>query len=124
VTTLAGLWLHFLRLSIDASSTIQPSTINHFKPATGHRRELAIDNLSEKKEPRPQITRHHSRNDIMASIDTAAIDAERAKCGFIYRESVTTGLKIEMELKRLMISTQSEFQQIDVIETYFGKVRL
>lgn len=54
---------------------------------------------------------------------TAAIEAERAKSLFIYREEVAPGLRIEMDLKRLFVSTQSEFQQVEVAETYFGKVR-
>jgi thermospermine synthase len=50
-----------------------------------------------------------------------AIAAERGKVGFQFREELAPGLIIEMELKKILYSTQSEFQQIDVIETYFGK---
>jgi thermospermine synthase len=50
-----------------------------------------------------------------------AIAAERAKAGFQFREEMAPGLIVEMELKKILYSSQSEFQQIDVIETYFGK---
>uniref|UniRef100_A0A6U3Q668 thermospermine synthase n=1 Tax=Ditylum brightwellii TaxID=49249 RepID=A0A6U3Q668_9STRA len=51
----------------------------------------------------------------------SAIEAERAKCGFLFTEDVAPGLKIEVDLKRIFCSTQSQYQKIDVIETYFGK---
>jgi hypothetical protein len=31
-------------------------------------------------------------------------------------------LRSEMDLKQIFVSTQSEFQKIEVIDTYFGKV--
>jgi spermidine synthase len=52
----------------------------------------------------------------------AAIEAERAKSLFCFREDIAPGLRLEMELKNIFVSTQSEFQQVEVIETYFGKV--
>jgi thermospermine synthase len=50
-----------------------------------------------------------------------AIDAQRAKVAFQFREEQAPGLVTEMLLKRIFHSTKSQFQQIDVIETYFGK---
>jgi hypothetical protein len=52
----------------------------------------------------------------------AAIEAERAKSLFCFREDIAPGLRLEMELKKIFVSTQSEFQQVEVVETYFGKV--
>lgn len=50
-----------------------------------------------------------------------AIDAQRAKAGFWYSEDVAPGLKCSMVLKDMLHSTSSEYQKIDVIETYFGR---
>ena len=51
----------------------------------------------------------------------SGIEAQRAKTAFIFREEIAPGLLLEMPLKRIFVSTQSEFQEVDVIETYFGK---
>lgn len=51
----------------------------------------------------------------------AAIEVQRAKAGFNFREDMAPGLVLEMDLKRIILSTQSPYQQIDVIETIFGK---
>ena len=53
----------------------------------------------------------------------AAIEAERAKASFVFREDVAPGLRLEMDLRQIFFAGVSEFQQIEVIETYFGKVR-
>jgi spermidine synthase len=53
--------------------------------------------------------------------DRSAIEIERAKSGFLYKEDVAPGLTMEMELKRILISTSSPYQKVDVVETYFGK---
>jgi hypothetical protein len=53
----------------------------------------------------------------------AAIEAERAKSTIWFREDMAPGLISEMELKNIFVSTHSEFQQVEVIDTYFGKVR-
>lgn len=50
------------------------------------------------------------------------IEAQRAKAMMVYRENVAAGLAVEVELKRILASTESEYQKIDVLETYFGKV--
>jgi hypothetical protein len=52
----------------------------------------------------------------------AIIEAERAKSMFCFREEIAPGLRMEMELKNIFVSTHSEFQKVEVIETYFGKV--
>jgi spermidine synthase len=49
------------------------------------------------------------------------IDEQRAKAGFVFREDQGPGFTLEMTLKKIYHSTNSEFQQIDVIDTYFGK---
>lgn len=54
--------------------------------------------------------------------NNAAIMAERAKSLFCFREDIAPGLRSEMDLKQIFVSTQSEFQKIEVIDTYFGKV--
>jgi hypothetical protein len=51
------------------------------------------------------------------------IEAQRAKAMLIYRENIAPGLSVEMDLHRVLASTTSEFQKIDVLDTYFGKVR-
>lgn len=51
------------------------------------------------------------------------IEAQRDKRSFIFREDAAPGLKLEMELNKIFVSTQSKFQQVDILETYFGKVR-
>lgn len=49
------------------------------------------------------------------------IEAQWAKRALIYREEVAPGLRVEMDLKHIFTSRQSKFQQVDVIETYYGK---
>jgi hypothetical protein len=51
------------------------------------------------------------------------IEAQRAKAMLIYRENIAPGLSVEMDLHRVLVSTTSDFQKIDVLDTYFGKVR-
>ena len=43
------------------------------------------------------------------------------KTGLVFREDQAPGLWHEMTLKNIYHSTHSEFQQIDVLDTYFGK---
>lgn len=50
------------------------------------------------------------------------IEAQRSKAMMLYREDVAPCLSVEMELKRVLASTESQYQKIDVIDTYFGKV--
>lgn len=52
----------------------------------------------------------------------AGIEAQRAKMSFLFREDVAPGLRLEMDLNKIFTSSESEFQQVDVVETYFGKV--
>ena len=44
------------------------------------------------------------------------------KAGFVFWEEQAPGLSLEMTLKKIKHSTNSEFQQIDVIETFIGKM--
>ena len=52
------------------------------------------------------------------------IEAQRAKTAFIFSEDVAPGLKLEMDLHKILFTGVTEFQQIDVVETYFGKVKM
>ena len=51
-----------------------------------------------------------------------AIEAQRAKMSFLFREDVAPGLRLEMDLNTIFFAGESDFQKIDVVETYFGKV--
>eukprot|EP00339_Tiarina_fusa_P022947 CAMPEP_0117079144 /NCGR_PEP_ID=MMETSP0472-20121206/55828_1 /TAXON_ID=693140 ORGANISM="Tiarina fusus, Strain LIS" /NCGR_SAMPLE_ID=MMETSP0472 /ASSEMBLY_ACC=CAM_ASM_000603 /LENGTH=360 /DNA_ID=CAMNT_0004806227 /DNA_START=254 /DNA_END=1336 /DNA_ORIENTATION=- len=53
--------------------------------------------------------------------DESILAAQRAKSAFLFREDIAPGLTLEMNLNRIMHSGQSEFQQIQVVDTYFGK---
>jgi len=53
--------------------------------------------------------------------DDTVLDLQRAKAGFQFREDMAPGLVMEMTLKSILHSSHSDYQQIDVIETYFGK---
>ena len=69
-------------------------------------------------------TTHGNNNKKIKKKDSSmneAIESQRSKVQFQFREAVAPGLVVEMGLKRILHSTQSEFQQVDVIETYFGK---
>lgn len=56
------------------------------------------------------------------SSNTATIEDQRQKTSFKFTEAVLPGVDIQMELKNIMISTKSEYQEVDVIETTFGKM--
>ena len=62
--------------------------------------------------------------DTNGSNHDSGIEAQRAKMSFLFREDVAPGLRLEMDLNRIFTSSESEFQQIDIVETYFGKVCL
>lgn len=49
------------------------------------------------------------------------IEEQRAKMSFLFREDVAPGLRLEMDLNKIFFDGESEFQKIDVVETYFGK---
>eukprot|EP00934_Nitzschia_sp_Nitz4_P002533 Nitzschia sp. Nitz4//scaffold84_size84139//58185//59207//NITZ4_005206-RA/size84139-processed-gene-0.7-mRNA-1//1//CDS//3329559057//2523//frame0 len=57
----------------------------------------------------------------MSQENADGIVAQRAKAGFQFREDVAPGLLIEMALKNILYTTETEYQQVDVLETYFGK---
>jgi len=50
-----------------------------------------------------------------------AIENERSKAGFVFTEAISPGVDMYMDLKRIYVSTHSEFQKISIIETVFGK---
>lgn len=54
---------------------------------------------------------------------SAAIEAERAKGSLTFKELVAPGLSVEVELRAILASVQSPFQKIEILDTYFGKVR-
>lgn len=68
---------------------------------------------------------HHPRHDelLRDASHQAAIAAERAKCNLSFREELAPGLSIDMDLKNIHVKTHSKYQKVDVLETYFGKVR-
>jgi len=49
------------------------------------------------------------------------IEAQRAKGGFRYVEDVAPGLKLDMELKTIHHTSISDIQEVQVIDSYFGK---
>lgn len=52
---------------------------------------------------------------------SSAIDNERSKTSFQFTEAIYPGVDLVMELKSISARTKSQFQEIDVIETVFGK---
>ena len=53
--------------------------------------------------------------------DTALILKERAKSTFRYTEDISPGLTLEMSLSAIHHTTISEYQEVQVIDTYFGR---
>ena len=54
---------------------------------------------------------------------SGAIEAERAKSSLTFKEIIAPGLMVEVELRRILASPiQSDFQKVELLETYFGKV--
>lgn len=52
---------------------------------------------------------------------TQSIEDQRAKAVCEFRESLVPGVDIIMDLKKMLYSAVSEYQQVDVIETTYGK---
>lgn len=50
-----------------------------------------------------------------------SIEDQRAKCNMVYRESIAPGLTLEMDLKGILASKESQFQKVEILSTYFGK---
>jgi hypothetical protein len=62
-------------------------------------------------------------NSLASTKNGAAIEAERAKCSLTYKEVVAPGLMVEVELRRILAGPiQSEYQKVEILDTYFGKV--
>ena len=59
----------------------------------------------------------------MASSDShaALIEKERAKSAFRYTESIAPGLDLDMALHSILRSSLSEYQEVQVVDTYFGR---
>ena len=54
---------------------------------------------------------------------SGAIEAERAKSSLTFKEIIAPGLMVEVELRRILAGPiQSDFQKVEILETYFGKV--
>lgn len=51
----------------------------------------------------------------------SAIENERSKSLFLMREAVHPEVYIEMSLSNIIVQTESEFQQVSIVETPFGK---
>jgi Spermidine synthase tetramerisation domain len=62
-------------------------------------------------------------NEVHPTHHDETIEAQRAKMSFIFREDVAPGLRLEMDLNQIFFAGESDFQKIDVVDTYFGKVR-
>ena len=58
---------------------------------------------------------------LTALLMSEGIEAQRAKSGLWYSEDVNPGVKLQTTLKSILLTTKSEFQQIDVIDTHFGR---
>mmetsp|Transcript_16739 Transcript_16739/g.31710 ORF Transcript_16739/g.31710 Transcript_16739/m.31710 type:complete len:401 (+) Transcript_16739:361-1563(+) len=56
-----------------------------------------------------------------SSNSAAAIEDQRSKAGFRFVEAVFPGVDISVELKEIMVSSESEFQKVQAIRTAFGK---
>eukprot|EP00551_Chaetoceros_affinis_P011297 CAMPEP_0203674192 /NCGR_PEP_ID=MMETSP0090-20130426/15213_1 /ASSEMBLY_ACC=CAM_ASM_001088 /TAXON_ID=426623 /ORGANISM="Chaetoceros affinis, Strain CCMP159" /LENGTH=383 /DNA_ID=CAMNT_0050539999 /DNA_START=109 /DNA_END=1260 /DNA_ORIENTATION=+ len=56
-----------------------------------------------------------------APSSSSAIDNERSKTSFQFTEAIYPGVDLVMELKQICARSRSQFQEIDVIETVFGK---
>jgi hypothetical protein len=71
---------------------------------------------------------NHSQGSVVATMTSnvvsKAIDAERAKSSLTFKEVVAPGLMVEVELRRILAGpVQSLYQKVEILETYFGKVR-
>ena len=66
---------------------------------------------------------HLSSSSLIAKMadNDEIIDKERSKSGFKYVEDVAPGLKLEMDLKTIYHTSISEFQEVLVIDSYFGR---
>ena len=60
-------------------------------------------------------------NDDEQQAPVAGIEAQRAKAGLFFREDVAPGLVLEMVLKHIYHTSRSQFQEISVVETFFGR---
>ena len=69
--------------------------------------------------------RSHSINTQQLKMESAndeeAIIKERSKSAFRYTEDVAPGLKMDMVLHSILHTSLSEFQEVQVIDTYFGR---
>jgi hypothetical protein len=56
---------------------------------------------------------------------SSAIEVERAKSTLTFKEIIAPGHMVELELRRILAGPiQSEYQKVEILETYFGKVLL
>mmetsp|Transcript_13727 Transcript_13727/g.20978 ORF Transcript_13727/g.20978 Transcript_13727/m.20978 type:complete len:338 (-) Transcript_13727:170-1183(-) len=56
---------------------------------------------------------------------SSAIEEERAKSGFSFIEDLAAGgLQVSTPLKNIVFRGESEYQKVDIIETWFGKTLL
>ena len=56
----------------------------------------------------------------MAS-DDDAIQKERAKSAFRYTEAIAPGLNLDMSLQSILHTSTSDFQEVQVIDSFFGR---
>jgi spermidine synthase len=57
----------------------------------------------------------------MSDNDNTITENQRAKSAFKYVEDVAPGLKLEMDLHGIHHTSVSEFQEVQVIDSYFGR---
>eukprot|EP00584_Thalassiosira_punctigera_P010781 CAMPEP_0172546016 /NCGR_PEP_ID=MMETSP1067-20121228/15842_1 /TAXON_ID=265564 ORGANISM="Thalassiosira punctigera, Strain Tpunct2005C2" /NCGR_SAMPLE_ID=MMETSP1067 /ASSEMBLY_ACC=CAM_ASM_000444 /LENGTH=379 /DNA_ID=CAMNT_0013332875 /DNA_START=183 /DNA_END=1322 /DNA_ORIENTATION=- len=60
-------------------------------------------------------------SDAKADNDQSVILKERAKSAFRYTEDIAPGCRIDMTLHAILHSSVSDFQEVQVIESYFGR---
>lgn len=78
--------------------------------------------MSSEKEGTNGSLKFNSHNVTKTS---SAIDAERAKSSLTFKEIIAPGHTVELELRHILAGPiQSEYQKVEILETYFGKVLL
>ena len=55
------------------------------------------------------------------TIDDDILAQQRSKAGLVFREDVAPGMVCEMVLHGMLHSSYSEYQHIQIIDTYFGR---
>jgi len=83
-------------------------------------RPLSAAILSASHKLQQNLRSYHHSCKKMASHDDI-IDKERSKSAFKYVEDIAPGLRLEMDLDKIHHTSISDFQEVQVIDSYFGK---